>query len=52
MCNHLFCRFEKSRVKEIGGKVQETQNFEKHACQHTAAMETTNYLDQDMSYIC
>ena len=25
-------------------------NFEKHACQNTVAMETSNCLDQDMSY--
>ena len=31
-------------------KMQENQNFEKHACQNTVAMETSNCLEQDMSY--
>ena len=31
-------------------KMQENQNFEKHASQNTVAMETSNCLDQDMSY--
>ena len=30
--------------------MQENQNYEKHACQNTAAMETSNCLGQDMSY--
>ena len=29
--------------------MQENQNFEKHACQNTVAIETSNCLDQDMS---
>ena len=31
-------------------KMQENQNYEKHACQNTVAMETSNCLAQDMSY--
>ena len=31
-------------------KMQENKNFEKHACQNTVAMETSNCLDQDVSY--
>ena len=30
--------------------MQENQNFEKHACQNTVVMETSNCLDQDMLY--
>ena len=30
--------------------MQEYQNFEKHACHHTFAMETCNCLGQDMSF--
>ena len=30
--------------------MQENQNYEKHACQNTVAMEKSNYLVQDMSY--
>ena len=30
--------------------MQENQNLEKHARQNTVAMETSNWLDQDMSY--
>ena len=30
--------------------MQENQNFEKHACQNTVAMKTSNCLDQDMSH--
>ena len=30
--------------------MQENQNFKKHACQNTVAMETSNYLDQDILY--
>ena len=30
--------------------MQENQNFDKHACQNTVAMETSNCLDQNMSY--
>ena len=29
---------------------EEYQNFEKHACQNTVAMETSNCLDQDLSH--
>ena len=32
-------------------KMQENQNFEKHACQNMFAMETSKCLDQDMSRI-
>ena len=31
-------------------KMQGNQNFEKHACQNTVATQTSNWLDQDMSY--
>ena len=31
-------------------KMQEKQSFERHACQNTVAMETSNYLNQVMSY--
>ena len=31
-------------------KMQENQNFENHACQNAVAMETSNCLDQNMSY--
>ena len=30
--------------------MQENQNFEKHACKKTVAMETSNCLFQGMSY--
>ena len=28
--------------------MQENQNFEKHDCQNTVAMETSNCLDEDI----
>ena len=31
-------------------KMQDNQNFEKHACQNMVAMETPNCLHQDTSY--
>ena len=40
-------------VKENGKfwlKMQDTQNYEKHGCQNTAAMEISNCLGQDLSY--
>ena len=30
--------------------MQENQNYEKHACQNTVAVETLKCLGQDMSY--
>ena len=30
--------------------MQENQFFEKHVCQNRVAMETSIFLDQDMSY--
>ena len=30
--------------------MQETQNYEKRAGQNTVAMETSNFLSQDMTY--
>ena len=30
--------------------MQENQNYEKHACQNTVAMEMSKCLGQDMSY--
>ena len=35
---------------EILINIQENHNFEKHACQNTVAMETSNCVDQDMSH--
>ena len=40
----------KENGKILIKKMQENQNFQKHACQNTVAMETSNSLDQDMSY--
>ena len=39
--------------KQIGKfwlKMQVNQNFKNHACQNMVAMETTNCLDQELSY--
>ena len=41
------------KIVKITGKFwlkkQENQTFEKHACQNAVSLETSNYLDQDMS---
>ena len=44
------CKNYKENGKILFKKMQENPNYEKHACQNTVAMETSNCLSQDMSY--
>ena len=38
------------KMGKFRSKMQESQNFEKHTCQNTVAMETSNCLDKNVLY--
>ena len=42
--------YKEVKTGKLWLKMQENENFEKHACQNTVSMETSNCLDHDMSY--